>query len=122
MFRFLSILLFAIGASATQNDEAKCCCTTYDVSVCLSTVNQKVDAEHDVIYQKALSASHRFGDKAVTYLVDAEKQWSTYKNAECEAEYALWDGGTGGPNARAVCIIRLTRLRTDELRRRYHVR
>ena len=112
----------ALGkAAATENEETKCCCTTYDTSVCLSNVNKKVDAEHSATYQNALSDTQRFGDKAVDALREAEKQWSAYRSAECEAEYSRWGGGSGGPNARMMCIIRLTRQRTSELRRRYHV-
>lgn len=99
----------AIGsASATENEETKCCCTTYDMSVCLSNVSHKVDAEHSATYQKALSASQRFGDQATDDLKEAESRWFAYRDAECKTEYALWDGGSGGPNARTICIIRLT--------------
>jgi uncharacterized protein YecT (DUF1311 family) len=112
----------AIGsAAATENEEAKCCCTTYDMSVCLANVNKKVDAEHSATYQKALGASQHFGGMAVDAIQGAEKEWLAYRDAECKAEYALWDGGSGGPNARTMCIIRLTRQRTNELKRRYHV-
>jgi len=112
----------ALGsAAAKENEETKCCCTTYDMSVCLSNVKGKVEAELNATYQKAQIASQHFGAKAVDALQDAQKQWLAYRDAECNAEYVLWDGGSGGPNARTMCVIRLTRQRTNELKRRYHV-
>ena len=112
----------AIGsATATETEESKCCCTTYDMSVCLSNVDKKVDAEQSTTYQKALIASQKFGDTATDDLKAAETQWLAYRDAECKAGYDLWGGGSGGPNARTMCKIRITRQRTVELKRRYHV-
>jgi uncharacterized protein YecT (DUF1311 family) len=116
----LLLLCMAIGsASASENEESKCCCTTYDTSVCLSNVDKKVDAEQSAAYQKALIASQKFGDKAIDDLKDAETQWLAYRDAECKAEYDRWGGGSGGPNARTICKIRITRQRTVELKGRY---
>jgi len=116
------VLCMAIGsATAAENEESKCCCTTYDTSVCLSNVDKKVDAEQSATYQKALIASQHFGTKAVDDLKEAETQWLAYRDAECKAEYDRWGGGSGGPNALTMCKIRIARQRTAELKSRYHV-
>jgi uncharacterized protein YecT (DUF1311 family) len=118
----LLLLSMAIAsATAAENEESKCCCTTYDTSVCLSNVGKKVDAEQSTTYQKALIASQRFGNKAVDDLKEAETQWLAYRGAECKAEYDRWGGGSGGPNALTMCKIRITRQRIAELKSRYHV-
>jgi uncharacterized protein YecT (DUF1311 family) len=110
-------LLFALGAAnATRDDETKCCCTTYDTSVCLSRIHDRVDAELNATYQKAMKG---LGNEDLQNLKDAERTWVAYRDAACKAEYGLWGGGSGGPNAHTMCVIRLTRQRTANLRNVY---
>ncbi len=56
MKAFVVLFLFiGLGpGTIAQDEETKCCCTTYDMSVCLSKVHDKVDAELSTTYQKAL--------------------------------------------------------------------
>jgi uncharacterized protein YecT (DUF1311 family) len=110
----------AIGiAATTQDEEVKCCCTTYDTSICLSKVRDKVDAELSDTYQRALKMTKRVGDDDVENLKDAQRKWAAYRDAACKAEYGLWGRGSGGPNAQAMCVIRLTRQRTEDLKNVY---
>jgi uncharacterized protein YecT (DUF1311 family) len=112
-------LLASLGTAMAQDEETKCCCTTYDMSVCLSKVHDKVDGELNTTYQKALSMTKRFGEQDVENLKDAEQKWIAYRDAACRAEYGLWGKGSGGPNAHAMCVIRLTRQRTADLKSAY---
>lgn len=116
----LLCLLCGLGTRAVaQDEETKCCCTTYDTSVCLSKVHDKVDAELNATYQKALALTRRFGSQDVEKLREAERKWTAYRDAACDAEYGLWGGGSGGPNAHTMCVIRLTRQRTNDLKNVY---
>jgi uncharacterized protein YecT (DUF1311 family) len=116
---FSLLLILVLPVISAQDDESKCCCTTYDTSVCLSKIRDKVDAKLNRTYQEALQMTARFGDTDVVNLKEAEKNWITYRDAECKAEYGLWSGGSGGPNAHAMCVIRLTKQRTAELENSY---
>jgi len=118
-FVVLSLLVGISTAVIAQDQETKCCCTTYDTSVCLSKVHDKVDAALNTTYQKALSMTKRFGSQDVDNLKDAERKWTAYRDAACKAEYGLWGGGSGGPNAQTMCVIRLTRQRTSDLQTAY---
>jgi uncharacterized protein YecT (DUF1311 family) len=114
------LLLAAFGPGAmAQDEEAKCCCTTYDTSVCLSKIRDKIDAKLNTTYQRAVSLTKIFGSEDVENLKDAERKWIAYRDAACKAEYALWEGGSGGPNAHTICVIRLTRQRTSDLKSGY---
>lgn len=115
---FLPLVVLASVALA-QDDETKCCCTTYDTSVCLSKIHDKIDAELDTTYQEALSMAKRFTGEDVENLKDAERKWIAYRDAACKAEYGLWGRGSGGPNAHAMCMIRITRQRTADLKVTY---
>jgi uncharacterized protein YecT (DUF1311 family) len=114
----LSIAPFVL-AVGEDNDETKCCCSTYDTSVCLSKLHDKVDAGLNESYGKALLAAQKFTGQDVENLKDAEHKWIEYRDAACKAEYGLWDGGSGGPNVEAMCLIRLTKQRTIDLRNTY---
>ena len=121
MRAFVVLSLFVgLGTGVmAQDEETKCCCTTYDMSVCLSKIHDKVDAELNATYEKALRLTQRFGDQDVENLSDAEQKWIAYRDAACKAEYGLWGKGSGGPNAYGMCIIRLTRQRTNDLKNVY---
>jgi len=55
----------------------------------------------------------------VRNLKDAERQWIAYRDAACKAEYGLWGMGSGGPSARTVCLIRITKQRIVDLKDAY---
>jgi uncharacterized protein YecT (DUF1311 family) len=89
------------------------------MSVCLSKILKRVDAELNTTYAKALESVRQSEGHDVENLKHAERKWVDYRDAHCKAEYELWGGGSGGPNAQAMCIIRLTKLRTADLKRSY---
>jgi len=70
-------------------------------------------------YQKALTMTKKFGNQDVENLRVAERKWTLYRDAACKAEYGLWGGGSGGPNALTMCVIRLTKQRTTDLKNVY---
>ena len=111
----LILLTFAFAAPATQQPEDKCGGTTYDESVCLRQIYKQVDADLNTAYQKAMVVATQYGDKDVQNLKDSERKWISYRDSDCEAEYSFWGGGSGGPNARARCLITLTREHTAHL-------
>jgi len=49
----------------------------------------------------------------------AQRAWLAYRDAQCEAEHALWGGGTGGPAALMSGKVELTRQRTAEIQNTY---
>src|SRR5271166_1765976 len=89
------------------------------IAVCVSKIRDKVDAELNTTYQDALSMAKKFTREDVENLKDAQQKWMVYKDAACKAEYGLWGKGSGGPNARGICVIRLTRQRTTDLKSAY---
>lgn len=118
MLVVLSVLLSltSIPSAAQQKEQAedKCCCTTYDTGQCLVAVKGKVDAELDDTYRKALQRWDQSPPRSK--LQEAQGRWLSYRDANCDAEEATYDHGTMGPNASALCRIRLTRQRIEEIR------
>lgn len=113
------VLLPLASFLSAQDDESKCCCTTYDTSVCLSKVRDRVNAKLNATYRQASNMTKRFGSVNVQNLNEAERKWIAYRDAACKAECGLWQGGSGGPNAHTVCMIRVTKQRITDLENAY---
>jgi len=109
--------LLTIMLHAQEKPEHQCCCTTYDTGQCLIKVQKDVDAALNATYRLALQRwkNPQFSAR----LRKAERAWIAYRDANCDAEFASYDGGTIAPNAYALCRIRLTRNRIEEIKRTY---
>jgi len=117
---FCTVVILALSISATaQDEESKCCCTTYDMSVCLSKIREKVDLKLADVYQKSLKAAEHYSPQDVNNLRDSEQKWTAYRNASCNAERGLWGKGSGAPNTWSACMIRVTKQRIADLRKAY---
>ena len=56
------------------------------------------------------------GDSAAGKLREAQRAWIDFRDRACEAEGALYEGGSIRPMVVSECLERLTRRRTDDLR------
>jgi len=111
------VVLLSLSANAQLDN---CDGTTYDMSVCLSKILKKTDAELNAVYKQALEvAKDPFTPQDVRNLKEAERKWIAYRDAACKAEYSLWGGGTGGPLANLRCLIRITQQRIDDIKSAY---
>jgi uncharacterized protein YecT (DUF1311 family) len=90
--------------------------TEADMTRCIADAYKKADAELNRIYKLAFTG---LDVKDAENLRKAQRAWVIYRDAQCDAEYAKWDGGTGGPAAHLDCLYRLTQLRTTELHKTY---
>ena len=118
LFAFLGLTSAQDATTKDSEDETKCCCTTYDTSVCLTKVLTRVGEQLNDRYQRALKVAKRYTPQDEQNLKAAQRAWIAYRDAACKAEYGL-DGGSGGPNAHAMCIVRLTKQRSTELQDAY---
>ena len=118
------ILLLIGGACFGQDKWRGCDGTTYDMSVCLSKIYEKSDAELTVAYQAALKelgkwAGNFTAKRQIKNLRTAERNWIAYRDAQCKAQYDLFEGGSGGPLENLACRIEATDQRIAEIRRVY---
>jgi uncharacterized protein YecT (DUF1311 family) len=49
----------------------------------------------------------------------AQRLWVQFRDANCAAEYTLYEGGSAGPTVRAACMEAVTQERTKELKIMY---
>src|SRR5215813_6693235 len=114
-------LLLSVQHSAAQhmNEKDSPCASivvTSDLVDCLTKARVTSDADLNTVYQdlkKRLdsSDSHR--------LTETQRLWIRFRDANCSAERALYDGGTGAAPAYLGCIEAMTRERTKELQITY---
>ena len=87
--------------------------TTPAINACAAAEFDAADAELNRYYRAALDRL-RSGkeDATATQLVDAQRAWIRYRDAECDSVYSYWSGGTIRTLMGITCKTRLTRLRT----------
>jgi|SRR5579871_4132364 len=117
----IALLFVGIAFSQSVQDAKQCKGTTYDVRTCLSKVYEKADAELNTAYSTALKEVSVYSDpnRHIDNLRLAERLWIAYRDAQCKAQYELFEGGTGGPIERLGCLIEMTNKRSIELKRVY---
>jgi len=120
----LSILFLAVTAvHAQQMNEPDSPCAgvvvTSDLVACLWKAQTSSEADMNSVYEKIRKnlTAHE-----VQQLVGAQKLWTQYRDANCSAERALYENGTGAPPAYLACMEAMARERTKELRVTYAVR
>ena len=113
-------VLFFAGAGLAQ-DQVACDGSTFEMRMCLSKIYERSDAELNAVYRSVLKG---FGDyskqnRHFENLRTSERRWIAYRDAQCKAQYDLFEGGTGGPIENLGCLIGMTDQRTAELKRVY---
>jgi uncharacterized protein YecT (DUF1311 family) len=93
--------------------------TTLDMAQCFSKAKASSDGELTALYNKVLSKLE--GDDA-DRLTKVEQLWNEYREANCSAERALYQGGSAAPVVYLACSDAMTRTRITELRQTYAVR
>src|ERR1700682_5191991 len=116
-----SVVFWLVTASAAlAQDYTKCDGTTLEMRMCMSKFYQRSDAELNAVYLMALQALGPYTDpkRHIDNLRTSERLWMAYWNAQCKAQYDLFEGGTG-PIENLACLIGMTNNRTGELKRLY---
>jgi uncharacterized protein YecT (DUF1311 family) len=93
--------------------------STSDSIDCLSRARVSSDAELNSVYQEIRK---RLEGDDTKRLIATEGLWIKYRDANCEAERALYGLGTAAGPAYLACLEVMTRERTKELRITYRVR
>jgi len=89
--------------------------------MCLSKIYEKSDAELNAVYRSILKGFSDYSNpnRHVEDLRKTERRWIAYRDAQCKAQYHLFEGATGGPIEELGCLIKMTDQRTAELKQVY---
>ena len=112
---FLPLLALPGFAHAQCDDKP----TTMEMVNCMDVEVKKADAELNRIYQAALKKQR---PENVVKLRKAQRAWIVFRDAQCAAEGAVYEGGTIQPIVEAHCRVKLTQERTKNLLAAYPVK
>ena len=104
---FLALFAFLLPSAQAQ-DENGCQGNYVEYAQCLVKIVKQAKADLSETYQSV--KQERSPDDRAS-LIKSQRAWITYRDAECNAEYAL----SSSRDFYHQCIIRLTRQRTAEL-------
>jgi uncharacterized protein YecT (DUF1311 family) len=93
--------------------------TTSDLVECLSKAKDSSDAKLNSLF---LNIRGKLSASDAERLTTTERLWNKYRDANCEAERSLYEGGTGSSPAYLACLEALTRARITDLWVTYAVR
>jgi uncharacterized protein YecT (DUF1311 family) len=90
--------------------------TTAEEASCFGTAFERADAELNKYYRR-IETLEAGGD--LTNLKIAQRLWIQFRDANCKAEYDLYEGGSAGPTVKLACLEAMTRHRIEELETMY---
>lgn len=119
------VAFFAMTFSThAQNVDCGTAVSTYALQYCAGLELEKADAELNQTYSRASSAARRLDSEFQSgpvpikeLLLQAQRAWIPFRDAACDAEASLAQGGTGQSLFYLECKTRITRQRTQDLLR-----
>jgi uncharacterized protein YecT (DUF1311 family) len=112
------LCLLAVPLS-TQGADEDCTGTTLATTNCLFEHYKTADTILNTVYRKAMKTAAERGPKDAAKLRGAQRKWIAYRDATCQAAYTSFGGGSGGPAEKALCLLQITRERTEHLKSDY---
>lgn len=85
--------------------------STIQVSACYDARLKASDANLNRYFRAALRRARKESGDAAQKLIQAERSWIAYRDAECASVFDYWSGGTIRVSMELDCRIRLTQLR-----------
>lgn len=95
--------------------------TQYEMNTCAKEAWDAADGDLNDTYGWAMDVARSYSDAAAEALRTAQRAWIPYRDAACEAEAILFEGGSIQPLILFSCLENLTRLRTEEMRAIYEM-
>jgi uncharacterized protein YecT (DUF1311 family) len=108
------------GTSPAPDQPSETVCgeanTQIEINQCLGAAYQKADKKMNELYSQIIKKR----DAAARNRLQAvQRLWIKYRDANCSAAAALYQGGSIQPSVRSGCLERLTRYRIDEMEHVY---
>jgi uncharacterized protein YecT (DUF1311 family) len=108
-----------IGLPVWAQDACDGAVNQMDLNDCTAAAFAGADEDLNLADDAALEAARQYDSspdgEAEGTLRAAQRAWIAYRDAACEAEAALWDGGSAQPMIRSGCLEHLTVQRTEDL-------
>jgi uncharacterized protein YecT (DUF1311 family) len=124
MHRYAAALVFGLlGASPVLAQDAVVDCenamTQSDMNICSYEDYMAADQALNDTYAWALARTEDWGFGTKEALRAAQRTWIAYRDAACNAEGQLYEGGSIRPLIENTCKATLTTRRTQDMRATY---
>lgn len=107
-----------LGAQETVLD-CENAMTQRDMNTCAYQDYQAADAALNDVYAWAMKRARAYENGSDTALRAAQRAWIPYRDAACNAEGLLFEGGSLRPLIEYSCLATLTERRTNDMRSAY---
>ncbi len=113
--RFVVAVAFFGLATAAGAQEVDCATATaqQDMNWCAAEAYRAADAALNAEWTLTTGWAQEVGLEES--LRGAQRAWIAFRDAACEVEAAVWEGGSMQPLIHATCMTRLTEARTGDL-------
>ena len=108
---------FAVTPGLAQEDRDINCDDAYtqsEMNICAARDYDDADAALNAQWSVTYAAMADYPGAKQT-LLEAQRAWLTYRDAQCDAVGTPYEGGSIQPLVIATCLANLTRARTEEL-------
>ena len=120
LFATLLMALPAAAQTANRTKSAACDGTTQsEMSACAQDALQHADTALNASYRR-LTARLSGTPAAARSLVEAQRAWIRFRDAECDFSTVGYEGGSIRPMLTSQCLERMTRQRTAALENHIH--
>jgi uncharacterized protein YecT (DUF1311 family) len=107
----LGVVAFA-QKKRTETDPCKNPMTQFDMNFCSRRAYEKADAELNRVYKKLMLELAGFTNDLRPKFQEAQSLWLKYRDANCDSEASIYEGGTIRPTVYYSCLASVTRERT----------
>lgn len=94
--------------------------TQVEMNDCARRDWAEADAALNLAYAEAVARAEAFDThpegRAEETLRAAQRAWVAFRDAVCESQAVLWEGGSAEPMVRSGCLATVTRQRAEALR------
>ena len=118
----LVLLCICSGCSGQQMNAPDAPCKSAGVNAQISECMYKAWKAQDAELNRVYEQTRKSLDGAdLQRLITAQRLWVQFRDANCDAAYGLYGGGSAGPMVRSACLEKDTRERVKELKIMYLV-
>lgn len=90
--------------------------TQADANACARHKYTQADAEMTRVYERLMSELSGDNDKDQQKLRQAQLLWLQYRDANCESEASIYEGGSIRPAVYSMCLASMTQERTRRIK------
>jgi uncharacterized protein YecT (DUF1311 family) len=115
----MGLFLFTVSAPAQNKKPAQCentAQTQFELNNCAHQAYVKADNAMNITYKKVMSSLTEDGPQHTQKLKAAQLLWIKYRDATCESESALNEGGSMYPMVYNFCLASVTDERNIRLK------